>query len=499
MSDLIQQILGKNLYILPENHEKFEHFPSLFELRKKFLIKTKIPFLIESKKKFPKWTKSKYSSKVYNFEFVSYVSSLNSEALKDESCLNDDFFLEYNKEKNENFSLAENLGILGSKKVSNNSVKSIFKIKEQLAKNEQNSKAYVFMNKIIEMSESHHSKSLVSSSQDYPNSFITFIEKGLILDGAISTFRSIESNNQSINEVEMSEKKSCADISKPLSRPSHFSKFDLSKINESFKHCISLLGNKLNLKKYHEQSVFSICSLDENTISKTFIENEKTITDFHRKYFSRIYPVGTRIDSSNYDPLYSILAGSQMIALNIQTADIPLLIYSAMFTENGGTNSGYLLKPKFLRHDYNKEKDFYPSMMNTVKKIIKLKILSGQQIAGKNKCLNLHLYLEVSIRGIRLDETENKIFKSEIIKKNLIYVTINLNVEFEIRCPKICFLVFQIFAKNELVSDERLAWYCIPVSCMRQGYRVIQLLNNSLEPHENSLLFVRCQIIKKLG
>ena len=38
------------------------------------------------------------------------------------------------------------------------------------------------------------------------------------------------------------------------------------------------------------------------------------------RQFVRTYPAGTRIDSSNYDPIPMWNHGIQMVALNIQTA-----------------------------------------------------------------------------------------------------------------------------------------------------------------------------------
>lgn len=41
---------------------------------------------------------------------------------------------------------------------------------------------------------------------------------------------------------------------------------------------------------------------------------------YNQKALTRIYPKGQRVDSSNYDPFRLWLCGSQMVALNFQTA-----------------------------------------------------------------------------------------------------------------------------------------------------------------------------------
>lgn len=47
-------------------------------------------------------------------------------------------------------------------------------------------------------------------------------------------------------------------------------------------------------------------------MAKLFKNSEKTLIDFHKKYFTRIYPAGKRVDSSNYDPIKAFIAGSQI-------------------------------------------------------------------------------------------------------------------------------------------------------------------------------------------
>ena len=54
-----------------------------------------------------------------------------------------------------------------------------------------------------------------------------------------------------------------------------------------------------------------------------------TFDTYHLSQFSRVYPKGTRVDSSNYDPTPMWNAGVQMCALNYQTSgeNIQFLVY----------------------------------------------------------------------------------------------------------------------------------------------------------------------------
>lgn len=56
------------------------------------------------------------------------------------------------------------------------------------------------------------------------------------------------------------------------------------------------------------RSVWEISSLDEKKISS--LSKQPDITRFHQRHFTRIYPSGARVDSSNYDPVESFNVGS---------------------------------------------------------------------------------------------------------------------------------------------------------------------------------------------
>lgn len=70
---------------------------------------------------------------------------------------------------------------------------------------------------------------------------------------------------------------------------------------------------------------------------------------YHRLQISRVYPKGSRIDSSNYDAIKMWNSGIQMVALNYQTADRAMQLNEGKFMQNG--RCGYILRPEFMFHD----------------------------------------------------------------------------------------------------------------------------------------------------
>ncbi len=72
---------------------------------------------------------------------------------------------------------------------------------------------------------------------------------------------------------------------------------------------------------------WAMCSLSENKVNK-FIKTTGNahghvtinllatdLLEFNENQFSRIYPKGLRVDSSNYDPVPAWTCGSQIVAL----------------------------------------------------------------------------------------------------------------------------------------------------------------------------------------
>jgi hypothetical protein len=127
--------------------------------------------------------------------------------------------------------------------------------------------------------------------------------------------------------------------------------------SEKLKKLLAFYGIKMSLLL--PRMIWNVSSVTENKFEKLCKEEEDQLQDFLRHYFLRIYPSGKRIDSSNYDPIKCFNFGVQMTALNMQTADQPLLLYHTRFRQNGGRFSGYVLKPDYLlKESYKYLKDF---------------------------------------------------------------------------------------------------------------------------------------------
>ena len=64
-----------------------------------------------------------------------------------------------------------------------------------------------------------------------------------------------------------------------------------------------------------EKKAWEMCSFSENKVKSLLKKNPKDFIDYNSHHIARIYPKGTRFDSSNYDPVPSWNVGAHMVAL----------------------------------------------------------------------------------------------------------------------------------------------------------------------------------------
>ncbi|PSS34668.1 Phosphoinositide phospholipase [Actinidia chinensis var. chinensis] len=117
-------------------------------------------------------------------------------------------------------------------------------------------------------------------------------------------------------------------------------------------------------------------SLSEQRLEKTVITNGTDIVRFTQENILRVYPKGTRFDSSNYNPLIGWTHGAQMVAFNMQGYGRSLWLMQGMFKGNGGC--GYVKKPDILMKVGPHHEVFDPKRNLPVKKTLKVKIYMGE-------------------------------------------------------------------------------------------------------------------------
>ncbi|XP_022614086.1 1-phosphatidylinositol 4,5-bisphosphate phosphodiesterase beta-3 [Seriola dumerili] len=222
-------------------------------------------------------------------------------------------------------------------------------------------------------------------------------------------------------------------------------------------------------KKFFEMSSF-VETKGMDTLKSSPIE----FVEYNKNQLSRIYPKGTRVDSSNYMPQLFWNVGCQMVALNFQTLDLPMQLNVGVFEYNG--RSGYLLKPEFMRRT---DKHFDPFTENIVDGIVantvKIRVISGQFLTDKK----VGVYVEVDIFGLPAD-TKRK-YRTKTSNGNSLDPVWDdeMFVFNKVVLPTLASLRIAVFEENGKFIGHRI----LPVSAIRPGYHYINLkteLNQSL-------------------
>ncbi|KAI0309355.1 PLC-like phosphodiesterase [Amylostereum chailletii] len=290
----------------------------------------------------------------------------------------------------------------------------------------------------------------------------------------------------------------------------------------------------LNKKEhYAPEHVFS---LSETTANKMY-KQDGTMADLikhTRTHVVRIYPRGTRLSSTNYEPHRYWSAGAQLVAINWQTCDLGYMINHAMFQRNG--RSGYVLKPLALR---SADKDL---LHRHTKHYLDVTVISAQQLPrpkdghGRevlDKAI-MDPFVEVSVHvpdwtsgappspqasdpasgsGSLLSASPPKpapapapmptvpsrtvAYRTSVVKNNGFNPVWEeaLSLPFEV-VGGMRELVFVRFAVREegREEDEPLAVYCVSLGSLLEGYRHLPLHDSQLSQYLFSTLFVQVGI-----
>ncbi|KAF7459293.1 1-phosphatidylinositol 4,5-bisphosphate phosphodiesterase delta-4 isoform X1 [Cryptosporidium felis] len=259
---------------------------------------------------------------------------------------------------------------------------------------------------------------------------------------------------------------------------------------------ISLPGNAIQINNFENRRRMSIGSLVETKFLRFAKDHSLSLARFHQDHLCRVYPSGTRISSSNYNPLIPWSYGAQIVALNYQAVGTALLLNEGRFRQNGGPRSGYVLKPRMCLKKCKDGRVLDP--MNPLESLelfdipplrISIQILSAHQLPDNMSqysrgianlvCNNkLSPYITISVFGGPSEEYKS--YKTPTINNNGFNPKWeNLSpFTFNVLCPEISIINFEV-KSSDSIQLEYIAAASIPVSCLRPGIRWIQLFDTN--------------------
>uniref|UniRef100_A0A9J8AIJ3 1-phosphatidylinositol 4,5-bisphosphate phosphodiesterase n=1 Tax=Cyprinus carpio carpio TaxID=630221 RepID=A0A9J8AIJ3_CYPCA len=269
---------------------------------------------------------------------------------------------------------------------------------------------------------------------------------------------------------------------------------DEGTVNEAF--ATEEMSNLVNYVQPVKFNSFETCKkIDRSYEMSSFVETKALellkespveFVEYNKLQLSRIYPKGTRVDSSNYMPQVFWNAGCQLVALNFQTIDLPMQLNLGIFEYNG--KCGYRLKPEFMRRT---DKQFDPFTQNTVDGIVahtlSVKIISGQFLSDKR----IGVYVEVEMFGLPVD-TKRKAFKTKTSQCNAVNPVWDEDpVVFKrVVLPTLASLRIAVYEDNGKFIGHRI----IPVCAIRPGYHYISLRNEKNQTLTVPSIFIYTEV-----
>eukprot|EP00667_Euglena_gracilis_P001264 EG_transcript_1264 len=227
---------------------------------------------------------------------------------------------------------------------------------------------------------------------------------------------------------------------------------------------------------------YEVTSLDEDKGMDFLRQSIADVRTLNRRCFMRIYPGKARVNSSNFPITPFFAAGCQMVALNIQSDDLPLWQNRAYFASNGGC--GYTLKPRLLTH----------GVVGPPAEQLTLTVLSARRLPEAKRLFGsvTSPCVEVIFEGPtgkqsrstagRDDETDHPVWRESFV--------------FDVADRHLSTLTLVVRDKPRDSSSAFIAQNTALVSSLRPGYRTVPLLYKDGRRIPGAFLLVHIQLAK---
>ncbi|XP_020225372.1 phosphoinositide phospholipase C 2 [Cajanus cajan] len=236
-------------------------------------------------------------------------------------------------------------------------------------------------------------------------------------------------------------------------------------------------------------------SLSELQLEKAAETHGKEIVRFTQRNMLRVYPKGTRITSTNYNPLIGWMHGAQMVAFNMQGYGRSLWLMHGMFKANGGC--GYVKKPDFLLKTGPNNEVFDPKAHLPVMTTLKVTIYMGEGWFHDFKHTHFDqfsppdFYARVGIAGVP-DDTVMK--KTKSVEDNWL-PSWNEVFEFPLTVPELALLRVEVHEYDMSEKDDFGGQTCLPVWELRSGIRAVPLYSRREDKYNSVKLLMRFEFI----
>ncbi|KAJ5965936.1 hypothetical protein N7481_012650 [Penicillium waksmanii] len=240
-----------------------------------------------------------------------------------------------------------------------------------------------------------------------------------------------------------------------------------------------------------------IFSLSEKGARDAHLNYRDALFEHNRSSMMRIYPFAFRVNSSNLDPSFYWRRGAQLVALNWQNMDKGMMLNHGMFA---GTQ-GWVTKPAGYKSSEPHANSISRETLELTIEVFAAQDLSLPPSDHSEKWfrpyVNCQLHVEEpeSLVAVGQDDVSSDSEKSSY--RRCTKSKSGINPDFEAQklefpavsgvVEKLSFLRFKI-KDDEIGRDSLAAWACIRLDRLREGYRLVHLLNSTGEKAGGILL-----------
>uniref|UniRef100_A0A674AG32 Phosphoinositide phospholipase C n=1 Tax=Salmo trutta TaxID=8032 RepID=A0A674AG32_SALTR len=270
------------------------------------------------------------------------------------------------------------------------------------------------------------------------------------------------------------------------------SKQRLSKeLSDCVVYCKSVHFSSFKHSRVHSK-FYEISSFTESKARKHLREAGAEFVHHNTRQLTRVYPSGLRTDSSNFNPQEMWNTGTQIVALNFQTAGVEMDLNDGLFSQNG--RCGYILKPDFMRMSERRFDPEVPHNREGYRPLsLCIQVISGQQLPKVNikESSVVDPFVRVEIHGVPLDQAKQE---TRYIDNNGFNPVWYDTLRFTIHAPELALVRFVVEDYDKASRNDFVGQYTLPFSCIQQGYRHIHLLSKDGTSIPPASLFVHVRI-----
>ncbi|XP_048645985.1 1-phosphatidylinositol 4,5-bisphosphate phosphodiesterase delta-3 isoform X3 [Marmota marmota marmota] len=234
---------------------------------------------------------------------------------------------------------------------------------------------------------------------------------------------------------------------------------------------------------------YQVSSLSERKAKKFIREAGNSFVRHNARQLTRVYPLGLRMNSANYNPQEMWNSGCQLVALNFQTPGYEMDLNEGRFLING--RCGYVLKPACLRQP---DTTFDPECPGPPRTTLTVQVLTAQQLPKLNAEKPSSIVdplVRVEIHGVPTDCARKE---TSYVLNNGFNPLWGQTLQFQLRAPELVLVRFVVEDYDTTSPNDFVGQFTLPLNSLKQGYRHIHLLSKDGASLSPATLFVHIHI-----